>query len=471
MAGTSQKKPNLDSVTTINEDGSRYFLHPSDVRGQWTVWRRVFGFLLIGIYVALPWIQINGAPAVFFDVEYRRFHFFGLTLVPQDLWVMFFCITGLGFSLFFVTALLGRLWCGWTCPYTVFLDHIFRRIERWIEGDAQERKKLAAAPWTGGKIAKRLLKHALYALCATLIAHVFLSYFVSMERLYSFMDEGPLAHATAFGIVAFLTLVLWFCFGYFREQFCIIMCPYGRIQSALTDDDTVIIGYDEGRGEPRGPKGKSEGDCIDCKRCVTVCPTGIDIRNGLQMECIGCAACIDACDEIMTKVGRPTGLVRYDSMNGLSGQKRRFIRPRIIAYTALCLLGLGAFAFTASRKARPYNAAFKKVAMAGKPFQADAVGVRNFYELRFLNKRNQAATFRVTLADAPEGYVLSGSDQAVSVKAQGELTRQFVVIAPTDIYTGRTSVTLRVTADPGDVEIDQTITFLGPNPELLKADR
>lgn len=468
MSANAPKKPNLDSVTTINEDGSRYFLQPADVRGKWTAFRRIFGVLLIAIYVALPWIPINGAPALFFDIENRRFHVFGLTLVPQDLWVMFFGITGLGFSLFFVTALLGRLWCGWACPYTVFLDHVFRRIERIIEGDAQARKKLAAAPWTAGKIAKRVIKHALYALCATLIAHVFLSYFVSLERLYSYMGQGPMAHATAFGIVAFLTVVLWFCFGYFREQFCVIMCPYGRLQSALTDDDTVIIGYDEGRGEPRGAKGKVTGDCIDCKRCVNVCPTGIDIRNGLQMECIGCAACIDACDEIMVKIGRPKGLVRYDSLNGLTQKKRRIIRPRIIAYTVLCLLGISAFGFTASRKARPYTATFKKVAMAGKPFQANAAGVQNFYELRFLNKRNQPSTFTVSLVDPPAGMILSGGDQTVTVPPQGELTRQFVAISPIDSYEGRASLTLRVTAQPGDVTIDQIVTFLGPAPETLK---
>ncbi|MBB5350298.1 cytochrome c oxidase accessory protein FixG [Haloferula luteola] len=468
MATPAPKRPNLDSVTTINDDGSRYFLHPADVHGKWTVFRRIFGILLIVLYVALPWIPINGEPALFFDVENRRFHVFGLTLVPQDLWVMFFGITGLGFSLFFITSLLGRLWCGWACPYTVFLDHIFRRIERWIEGDAQARRKLDAAPWTSSKVAKRVTKHLLYALCSTLIAHVFLSYFVSLERLYAYMGQGPMAHATSFGIVAFLTLVLWFCFGYFREQFCIIMCPYGRIQSALTDDDTVIIGYDEGRGEPRGAKGKVEGDCIDCRRCVNVCPTGIDIRNGLQLECIGCAACIDACDDIMRKVGRPTGLVRYDSLNGLTQQKRRILRPRIIAYTFLGLLGLTAFGFTASQKARPYTAAFKKVAMAGQPFQADAISVRNFYELRFLNKRNQEATFAVTLVDPPTGLVLSGGDQQVKVPAQGEITRQFVAISPIDSYQGRATLTLRVTAQPGDVTIDQAVTFLGPSPESLK---
>jgi len=468
MANPRPKRPNLDSVTTINEDGSRYFLHPADVRGKWTRWRRVFGVLLLAVYVLLPWIPINGAPALFFDIENRRFHVFGLTLVPQDLWVMFFGITGLGFSLFFVTALLGRLWCGWACPYTVFLEHVFRRIERWIEGDAPARRKLDAAPWTASKWGKRLLKHGLYALCATLIAHVFLSYFVSLERLYQYMGEGPLAHASAFGIVAFLTLVLWFCFGWFREQFCIIMCPYGRLQSAMTDDDTVIIGYDETRGEPRGPKGKVEGDCIDCRRCVNVCPTGIDIRNGLQMECIGCAACIDACDEIMRKIDRPTGLVRYDSLQGLAGAKRRVLRPRILAYTALGLLGLGAFGFTASRKAKPYTATFSKLAMAGMPFQADDAGVRNFYQLRFYNKRNQTATFSVSFADAPEGFLLSGGDQTLEVPAQEEVTRQFVAIAPPEAYTGRTSITLRVTADPGDVTLDQTVTFLGPVPGANK---
>src|ERR1035437_1388414 len=237
------KKPNLDSVTTINDDGSRYFLHPADVRGRWVTARRLVGLVLIAICVLLPWIPINGHPAVFLDVEQRMFHLFGLTLVPQDLWVMFFAITGLGFTLFVATSLLGRVWCGWACPYTVFLDHVYRRIERWIEGDAIARRALDREPWHAVKIFKRVLKHLLFVIVAALIAHVFLSYFVSLRRLYGYMHEGPLQHATAFGIIAFLTLVLWFCFGYFREQFCIIMCPYGRLQGALIDDDTINVGY------------------------------------------------------------------------------------------------------------------------------------------------------------------------------------------------------------------------------------
>jgi cytochrome c oxidase accessory protein FixG len=462
MSVQAPKRPNLDSVTTINRDGSHHFLHTADVSGRWTTARRLLGVILIAIYVALPWIPINGSPALFFDVEQRRFHVFGLTLVPQDLWVMFFGVTGLGFSLFFLTSLLGRLWCGWACPYTVFLDHVFRRIERWTEGDAVARRRLGAAPWTASKIARRVAKHSLYVLCSTLIAHVFLSYFVSLRRLYEHMQEGPLSHATAFGIVVFLTLVLWFCFGWFREQFCIIMCPYGRLQSALTDDDTVIIGYDEKRGEPRGAPGKTTGDCIDCRRCVNVCPTGIDIRNGLQLECIGCAACIDACDDIMTKIRRPKGLVRYDSLNGLTGKKRRILRPRVMAYTLLGVLGLTAFGIAGWKHARPFTADFTR--MRGQPFYADTVSVRNHYQVRFHNKRNQPARFTLHLSSAPEGFSLSGADVPIEVPPLGEITRPAIVVAFTSAYRGPENLTVEVHAEPGGVILKYDMRFLGPGP-------
>ncbi|MGA0846168.1 MAG: cytochrome c oxidase accessory protein CcoG, partial [Luteolibacter sp.] len=417
----SSKKPNLTSVTTINSDGSRYFLHPSDVKGRWNLRRRMVGLLLIAVYVLLPWIPINGSPAVFLDVENRMFHLMGLTLLPQDLWVMFFAVSGLGFTLFFITAMLGRIWCGWACPYTVFLDHVFRRIERWIEGDGPPIKRLDEAAWTAGKLAKRLFKHACYLLVASLIAHVFLSYFVSLPRLYRFMEEGPMQHVTAFGIVTFLSLVLWFCFGYFREQFCIIMCPYGRLQSVLTDDDTVNVGYDVARGEPRGAKGKAEGDCIDCRKCVNVCPTGIDIRNGLQLECIGCTACIDACDDVMDRLGRQRGLIRYDSFNGFAGKLRRVLRPRVYAYCALATLGLMALTLVASRKARPYHVVVSRVGGVG--FSSDAYSVRNIYKVRVINKRNQDATVSITLGEGtPEGYQLSGEEQTFSVSAQDEMS-------------------------------------------------
>jgi cytochrome c oxidase accessory protein FixG len=464
------RKPNLDSVTTINDDGSRYFLHPADVSGKWVLARRLAGALLIAIYILLPWIPINGNPAVFLDVEHRMFHLFGLTLVAQDLWVLFFAITGMGFGLFFITSLLGRIWCGWACPYTVFLDHVYRRVERLIEGDAIARRALDQAPWSPTKIFKRLLKHLLFAIISAYIAHAFMAYFVSWPRLYGFIHEHPLQHATAFGIVTFLTFVLWFCFGYFREQFCIIMCPYGRLQGALTDDDTINVGYDETRGEPRGTKGKTTGDCVDCHRCVQVCPTGIDIRNGLQLECIGCTACIDACDEVMTKIGRPHGLIRYDSFNGFAGRPHRFLRPRVYAYGVLAALGLAAIAFVAFHKARPFNVIVSR--SGGNGFFSDDKAVRNIYQMRFFNKRNQGSTVTIRLGKGtPAGYQLSGAEQTFAVAALDDMARTCVVIAPVDAYVGVSDIVFEIHANPGDITLEKTVRFLGPNPQSLKAPR
>lgn len=460
------KRPNLDSVTTINADGSHHILHPADVKGRFTLARRVVATVMIFIYCVVPWVPINGAPAVFFDVEMRRFHFFGLTMVPQDMWVLFFAISGLGFMLFVITAVLGRIWCGWACPYTVFLDHIFRRIERLIDGDAPARRKLATSSNGITKTLKRIIKHALYLLCSALIAHVFLSYFVSIPRLYSFMQQGPLEHATSFGIVMGITGALYFCFAHFREQFCILICPYGRLQSALTDDDTLIIGYDEKRGEPRGKATDlNAGACVDCQRCIKVCPTGIDIRNGLQLECIGCAACIDACDDIMRKLDRPTGLVRYDSSRGLKGEKRRILRPRLLAYGLLGLLGLTVLGITAFFRAKPMNADVTR--MRGPSFYTDPTLVRNHYQLRLFNKRNQAMTFDVSLENAPAGYVITGLGEDLKLPALQELARPIVVVVTNENYQGPIKLTLKVHAQPGDSIVRREVEFLGPNPLLF----
>jgi cytochrome c oxidase accessory protein FixG len=467
---STHKHPNLNSVTSINPDGSRYFIHTSDVKGPWTSLRRVVAWVLIVVYLALPWIPVGGHPAVFLDIETRNFHVFGLHFVPQDFWMMFFAVTGLGFALFFITALLGRIWCGWACPYTVFLDHVYRRIERWIEGDAQARRKLDKAPWTAEKITKRVAKQGLYAFVAAVIAHAFLAYFVSLPRLYNFMHEGPLQHVTAFGVVLFLTLVLWFCFGYFREQFCIIMCPYGRLQSALSDDDTVTIGYDATRGEPRGAAGKTEGDCVDCRRCVNVCPTGIDIRDGLQLECIGCAACIDACDDIMVKLNRPKGLVRYDSLNGLSGTKRRVLRPRIYAYSVLGMLGLAALTIVAWLKFSAFTATISRV--SGPGYSVDAEGVSNVFLMRVKNKRSAPATVGIRLsADTPSGYRLKDGEVRFEIPGEKEITRTCVVVAPRGAYTGPSTIRLEIHDASGKTEVTKTTRFMGPNPNTLNAPR
>ena len=461
---------NTTSLGSIHADGSKKVLHPADVSGQFTRWRRIVAAVLLTVYIALPWIPVNGYPAVFLDVVERRFHFFGYTLATQDLWVFFFLVTGLGFSLFYITAVLGRVWCGWTCPYTVFLEHLFRRVERLIEGDAQQRRQLDNAPWTGGKITKRVVKHSLFVLMAAVIAHVFLSYFVSLSHLYEMMHESPTHHAVAFGVVLFLTIALYFCFSWFREQFCVILCPYGRMQSALTDDNTVIIGYDAKRGEPRGRSSDpNAGACVNCSRCVQVCPTGIDIRNGLQLECIGCAACVDACDDIMTKVGRPKGLIRYDSYVGLQGGKTRFVRPRTIFYTGLLLAGLGAATFAISH-IEPVRA--NAMRMAGQPYyQADGL-IRNQFMVRVINKRNQPSTYTMTLeGDVSSDLTISGNEQPFTLPALGEELKPLMLTMPKDKYVKPLILRVRVTeANSTHSTRTMPLEFVGPDPRLTNQD-
>ncbi len=459
-------RPSRETPTTINQDGSRLFLHPADVKGFFTRWRRTFALLLVGVYVLLPWIPINGHPAVFLDVINRRFHLFGLTFAAQDLWMAFFFITGLGFSLFFITSLFGRIWCGWACPHSVFLEQVFRPIERVIEGDATKRRKLDRQEWDGEKITKRGLKYGIYLIIAALIAHLFLAYFISIPQLYQWMTTSPKEHWGAFIFMAVATAIIYGNFSWFREQLCLVICPYGRLQSALIDDDSLIIGYDDARGEPRGhAKKEGVGDCIDCMRCVQVCPTGIDIRQGLQMECIGCANCIDACNTIMTKLNRPKGLVRYDSQAGLSGRKRRFIRPRIFIYGALMLAGATAFTLSAMQLR---SANMNIVRMTGRPYYVTDTKVRNQYMVRVINKTNATRTFQITSLADGQTYTMEGNEEGITVPPMGEEVRPVIISLERDDYQGRFPIELTLVSPEGEIILTREAEFLGPDPRLLK---
>jgi cytochrome c oxidase accessory protein FixG len=464
----SRVLPNLASVTTIKADGSRRFLHPADVRGKFTAWRRHFALAMLAVYTLLPWIPVNGHPAVFLDVAQRRFHLFGLTLATADLWLAFFLITGLAFTLFYVTSFFGRVWCGWTCPYTVFLEHVYRRVERLIDGDAPARRKLDDAPWTPSKIIRRVLKHGLFLVISALIAHIFLSYFVSLKQLYAWMQGPPSEHLAAFGVVLSLSAGLYFSFSWFREQFCIILCPYGRLQSALTDDNTVSVGYDKKRGEPRGKTGAAgAGDCVNCFRCVQVCPTGIDIRNGLQLECIGCAACVDACDDVMRKIGRRSGLVRYDSLRGFEGGRTRFFRGRTFAYSILALLGLAVFSW-AAHSVKPMNVTATR--MKGTTYFVSDGMIRNQFQVRIINKRDTAARFTIKL-DQASAVQLSLAGGSIEVPALGESIQLAVLAMPQNEFHDRTALKLVIAEDRSSgAAIECPIEFIGPDTRLQNND-
>jgi cytochrome c oxidase accessory protein FixG len=362
--------------------------------------------VLIIHLLALPFIKNGKHPAVHLDIPSRQFFLAGQAFNAQDVWLMVFLLAGFAFGLVFLTALAGRVWCGWACPQTVFLEGLYRPIERWLEGPAHQRRRLAEGGWTGRRVALLALKQSLYLAVSLVLAHWFLAFFVPAPALAALVLHGPAEHGTLFGIAMAVTAAFFVNFAWFREQFCVILCPYGRLQSVLTDRRTLVIGYDSGRGEPRGKVAKgaaaaSRGDCIDCGRCVRVCPTGIDIRNGQQMECIGCAQCIDACDEMMLKVSRPVGLVRYDSLEGFEGASvGRLIRPRVLAYGLVCVgalltVGLNVFALRT-----PFEANLLR--SAGIPYVLETSTIRNQFELHLINKHVDPVEFEVSVV-GPEG--------------------------------------------------------------------
>lgn len=441
---------------SLGKDGRRRRPYPADVSGRWVRARRVVYYALIALWAALPWIPVGGHPAVFLDVDRRQFFLFGATFNAQDIWLLFFAVSGFAFGLLYATALLGRVWCGWACPQTVFIEGIFRPIERLVNGPrntALERKK---KPFGFDAAWRIVVTHALYILAAAFAAHVFLAYFVSLPGLYAMIRTSPAAHPEAFAWMLGSTALFYVSFGVFREQFCVVMCPYGRLQSVLLDDDALVIGYDERRGEPRGKaKAQGRGDCVDCNRCVVVCPTGIDIRDGLQLDCIACTACIDACDDVMDRLGQPRGLIRYDSLRGLRGEKRRILRPTVAVYTVLLVIGLVVATF-AIRRRDPFEA--NVLRLPGAPYTREAGKLRNGYELHLVNKGSQPTTFQVTpIAEADMETILPM--QKVEIEPLGSRRLPFFVTMDAERFTGDRPVVVRI--ESNGTSKDVKTMFLG----------
>ena len=333
----------------FDENGNRLFLYPAAVKGFFRTYRTWVYWFLIAIFMILPWTTWNGQQTILMDLPNRRFTFFGATFWAHDTPFLFFPLMIAVFAIALITAVFGRAWCGWACPQTVFIDAVFRKIESLVEGNHVKQRALAKKGWDIEKVWKRFAKWTLFTLASLHISHSFFAYFVGANELVWITMGNPLNNWTLFLLVQISALILLFDFGWFREQFCIIMCPYGRFQSVLMDKHSQAVMYDEKRGEPRGKTKKDSkekfGDCINCNKCVAVCPTGVDIRNGLQLECIACTACIDACDEIMSKLGRQTGLIRYSTEAKMSGESAKNARPRVFAYAGLIVGLLLAFTY------------------------------------------------------------------------------------------------------------------------------
>ncbi len=448
-------------LSTMNRDGSRRRIRPKLSKGRYyrgrflTAWGLILGFCLI------PILKFNGKPLMLFDITRREFTLFGSTFLPTDSFLLMLLLFSIFVGIFLVTAIWGRVWCGWGCPQTVYMEFVYRPLEVFIEGGRNQQIKTDKTGISG----RRLIKHVVFFIVSAFLANTFLAYFVGWDRLLSWMTSPPTQHPLAFGVMIGTTLLMFGDFGWFREQTCILACPYGRFQSVLLDQQSLIVGYDEARGEPRQPWRKKEertgGDCIDCGRCVTTCPTGIDIREGgLQMECVACTQCIDACDAIMDKIGKPRGLVRYTSQAELESGKRKVLRPRLVVYSAMLLVMFSALGFSLVGKSTADVTILRGL---GAPFSNLPSGeISNQIRIKIANRSEEERSYTFELIDA-EGLTLVAPENPLIVAAgDSQMTGAFITTQPSSFVDGVIEITLRVT-DGVDYDELQPYRILGPS--------
>jgi len=449
-------------LSTLRSDGRRRWLKPRLFTGRYWHARRLVAYALIALFVALPFIKINAKPAVFLDVVNRHFTLFGYTFLPTDTILLALFMVGVFLSVFLITAIAGRAWCGWGCPQTVYMEFVFRPLERIFEGTVGR-----GGSSNGGALgARKAAYYLLVVILCVLLANVFLSYFVGVETLVKWCSQSPFQHPQGFLVMFVTSLLMVIDFAFFREQLCVLACPYGRFQSVLLDRQSTIVAYDARRGEPRGPlsvaadeTSSPRGDCIDCKLCIATCPTGIDIRKGLQMECIACTQCIDACDQVMAKVGKPAGLIRYSSQSEMEGKPRRWLRPRVLAYPVALLAIGGLFLTLLLNKADTDITVMRAL---GNPFNVLADGnVTNSIKLKITNRGERAVQYRVNLPVDSHGKLLAGNP-VMDIASGESRTETLTFSIPRQLFTAGTyELPLNVSSDHG-FQRELRCRLLGP---------
>lgn len=395
MATSFDDEAFRDTIGTIDEEGHRKFIFPKRPSGKFYEYRKWISYLLLIILIANPFLKVNGNQFMMFNVLERRFNIFGFPFWPQDFYLfVLFMIVGVVFVILF-TVIFGRIFCGWICPQTIFLEMVFRRIEFWIEGDRGAQIRLQKQEWNAEKIRKKGLKWFVFLIISFLIANVFLAYLISSDKLFLMIEEGPLSNQNTLIAVLIFTGVFYFIFAWFREQVCIIACPYGRLQGVLLDNKSINVAYDFVRGEKELGRAKihknedrstsGKGDCIDCNLCVHVCPTGIDIRNGTQLECINCTACIDECDAMMESVGLPKGLIRYASEDEIEKNAKFKFTTRMKGYTSVLVILIGVLIGLLFIRTDVEATILR---LPGQLFQHKGDKISNIYTFRIINKTN-----------------------------------------------------------------------------------
>ena len=490
-----------DHLATVDKSGKRVWLYPKKPKGRLYNARTWVSFAFLALLFGMPFIKVNGAPLLLFNILERKFILFSIVFTPQDLHL--FALAMVTFMLFIVlfTVVFGRIFCGWVCPQTIFMEMVFRKIEYWIEGDTAQQRKLSAAPWTGQKIFKRTLKYIIFFAIAVLIANTFLSYIIGVENVIHIATDPVGKHLGGFIALLVFSGFFFLVYVYMREQICLAVCPYGRLQGVLLVPDSIVVHYDYVRGEPRGKISKHDssvgnstvgsgqsvrqpsspavsvnladpdwklptpkGDCVDCKLCVQVCPTGIDIRNGTQLECVNCTACIDACDDVMVKVNRPKGLIRYDSETGIKasgqpGYKRKIFTTRVWAYSGVLVALIAVQIFLFATRTDVETVILRTT---GQLFQKVEGGYTNLYNYEVINKTAQDITNIELRLKNPGGKLNLVGDHVHTAPMQGMLKGVFFVEMPEDALKSRkTELEIEVLSNGKVVDVAKT-NFLGP---------
>jgi cytochrome c oxidase accessory protein FixG len=453
-----------DRIATIDESGKRNWIFAQKPKGKWYSARTYISWFFFIVFFTLPFIYVHGRPLFLFDVTQAKFILFGKVFWPQDFFI--FGLAMITFIVFIVlfTAAFGRLFCGWVCPQTIFMEMFFRKIEYFIEGSAAEQKLLAKAPWTGKKIFKKASKHSIFFLFSFIIANFFLAYIIGVKELGKIITEPVQDHIGGLLSLLVFSGIFYAVYAFFRDQACTVVCPYGRLQSVLLDRNSMIVAYDHKRGEPRNKFTKKattdHGDCIDCMQCVKVCPTGIDIRNGTQMECVGCTACIDACDAIMEKINKPLGLIRYASENGIENREPLKYTGRMKLYSVLLSILVIILGFLLFTRKDVDATIIRTPGMLYQQRGADSVS--NLYNIKVANKTIDKIPLQLKLESVSGNIEIIGGHHAIAVKEEGQGSGTFFVILPANIIHQR-KLPIHIGLYNGNEKVDEISTnFLGP---------
>ncbi|MCO6499051.1 MAG: cytochrome c oxidase accessory protein CcoG [Vicingus serpentipes] len=459
-----------DTISTVDEQGKRKWLFPKKPKGKFYNYRTALSYVLLILLFGAPWVKVDGEPLVMINIITRKFVLFGQVFWPQDFHLFGLIMICMVIFIVLFTTIFGRVFCGWICPQTIFMEMVYRKIEYWIDGDYKQQMRLKKQPWNFQKVWKRTFKYGLFYLIALAISHTFLAYIIGSEELIEIQTSPVQEHLGGFISIIIFSWVFFFVFAWFREQVCLIVCPYGRLQGVMLDRNSLVVAYDYIRGEGKNGRAKfkknenraevGKGDCIDCNQCVNVCPTGIDIRNGTQLECVNCTACMDACDYMMENTNQPKGLIRLDSENAIANQTENRLTTRSKAYSVFLILLIGLIVYLFTLRGDMEASILRTPGMLFQ--EQDGGFITNLYNVKVINKSNKALNLKFKLLNHKGSIEMVGNPVLSIEKGGSNQQALFVKIHKDDLIAKKTPIVIGVYEGERLLEKDKT-NFLGPS--------